>query len=638
MKDIIIRTRMPIEPRAPLRRASPHYRWWLLATAMLSACALLPPPVSQQAGTEQAAESAAHKGDHAQAAGDYEQAAANRQGPQRVDLQLSAAHEWLAANRPGEADRILATLGGPLTPAQTLERSLLDAESSLQQDRAAQAWQKINAITDISATGAGSRYYPLKMRIALAAGRPVDAIRAEISAEHFTVNATELTTLRTQLLSGLRAARDRGVKLDPQLSPDPIVRGWLELGAIATEGHGASLTGGAEAAAWRARYPNHPAAQLLPQAIPAPLVNAAPGARVALLLPLTGPAAGQAATVRDGFQSAYDQLPQASRPEFKIYDTGALPPAEAMSAVRAAGGTFVVGPLTREDVAAVANLGAPSMPVLALNYLPADRTAPGDFYQYALSPENEARLVARRLIADGHRRGIALVPRSEWGNRVIDAFSHELAADGGSLISQAQYDSSETDYGDQLRSILRVADSEARHQRLQSAFGTKLNFEPRHRADIEFVFLITERATNARLLVPQLKYFYAGDIPTYGLSTAYEADSTDANRDIDGLMFPDMPWLLADDGGIEAVRTTVSQAWDGKSAWRSRLFAFGYDACQLMVAMSGAHRDLTQIEVAGLTGQLHFDARGRVLRDLIWVQVRDGEPRRLPTAGSAVTE
>ena len=44
--------------------------------------------------------------------------------------------------------------------------------------------------------------------------------------------------------------------------------------------------------------------------------------------------------------------------------------------------------------------------------------------------------------------------------------------------------------------------------------------------------MITERANSARLLVPQLKYFYAGDIPTYALSNAYEPDSLDANRDI----------------------------------------------------------------------------------------------------------
>ena len=52
----------------------------------------------------------------------------------------------------------------------------------------------------------------------------------------------------------------------------------------------------------------------LAQALPAPLVASRTGGRIALLLPLSGPAAGQAATVRDGFLSAYYQLPEATRP------------------------------------------------------------------------------------------------------------------------------------------------------------------------------------------------------------------------------------------------------------------------------------------------------------------------------------
>jgi hypothetical protein len=348
-----------------------------------------------------------------------------------------------------------------------------------------------------------------------------------------------------------------------------------------------------------------------------------------LLLPLSGPASTQAATVRDGFLSAFYQVPAATRPDLQMFDTGAVTAADAIAQARAGGSGFIVGPLTREDVAAVAGLGSESVPVLALNFLPADRPAPAGMYQFALSPEEEAQQVARRMLADGHRRGVALVPRGDWGNRVIEAFTRELTAGGGSLISQTLYDPAEHDYSYELKPLLRIDDSEARHARLQSVLGTKLNFEPRHRGDIEFVFLVPASATNARLIEPQLKFFYAGDIPSYSLSNAYEPDSTDANRDIDGLMYPDMPWLISEDASLDTLRASTEQAWGDGVAWRSRLFAFGYDACQLMLAMSGGRQKLADVQVAGLSGQLHFDARGRVERDLIWVQIRDGEPKRL---------
>jgi outer membrane PBP1 activator LpoA protein len=467
------------------------------------------------------------------------------------------------------------------------------------------------------------------MRIALAVARPIDGVQAEMAAEAFTSTPAERTQLRTRLLAALRDARAHGVKLEAAASQDPIVRGWLELGAIATDTQAASLNGESEAASWRAKYPNHPALEVLAQALPTPLVAAAPGGSIALLLPLTGPASGQAATVRDGFLSAYYQLPAATRPALQLYDTGAVTPAEAVSQARAAGSSFIVGPLIREDVAAVAALGSQPVPVLALNFLPADRAAPSGLYQFALSPEDEAQQVARRILADGHHRGVALVPRGDWGSRVIDAFTRELTAAGGSLISQTVYDPAELDYSYELKTILRIEDSEARHARLQNVLGAKLNFEPRHRGDIEFVFIVPESATNARLIEPQLKFFYAGDIPSYSLSNAYEADSTDANRDIDGLMYPDMPWMISDDAALDSIRTAVEQAWGNGVAWRSRLFAFGYDACQLMLGISGGHQKLADLQVAGLSGQLHIDAKGRVQRDLIWVQVRDGEPKRL---------
>jgi uncharacterized protein len=604
----------------------------VIALLALAACSALP-PVSQRPGTVPAAESAARRGEHAQAASQYETLAARRAPPEQIDLQLAAAREWLAAGRPAEAARVLAGIGAPQSGAQSLERSLLDAETSLVANRAQEAWQKIGAISESAASGSAAagapvRYYSLKMRIALAAARPVDGVRAEMAAEGFAANAAERTQLRTGLLAALREAREHGVKLEAQASQDPIVRGWLELGAIATAAPGASLIGAAEAASWRAKYPDHPGLEVLAQALPPPLVVAAAGGRIALLLPLSGAAAAQAATVRDGFLSAYYQLPAATRPALQVYDTGAQAPADAIAEARAAGSSFIVGPLTREDVAAVADLGSQSVPVLALNFLPADRPAPGGFYQFALSPEDEAQQVARRILADGHRRGVALVPRGDWGLRVIDAFTRELTGGGGSLISQTLYDPAEHDYSYELKNILRVEDSDARHVHLQNALGTKLNFEPRHRGDIEFVFIVPASATNARLIEPQLKFFYAGDIPSYSLSNAYEADSTDANRDIDSLMYPDMPWMISDDGSLDSIRTGIEQAWGNAVAWRSRLFAFGYDACQLMLAMGG-HQKLAEVQVAGLSGQLHFDPKGRVQRDLIWVQMRDGEPKRL---------
>jgi outer membrane PBP1 activator LpoA protein len=168
---------------------------------------------------------------------------------------------------PAEAARVLAAISAPLSAAQSLERSLLDAETALLANRAQEAWQKISAIPSRTRQPmpARPRYYAAQDAHRAGGGAPGGWRARGNGRRALHANAAERTQLRTRLLAALRDARERGVKLEPQSSPDPIVRGWLELGAIATDTRGASLIGEAEAASWRAKYPNHPALEVLPR-------------------------------------------------------------------------------------------------------------------------------------------------------------------------------------------------------------------------------------------------------------------------------------------------------------------------------------------------------------------------------------
>jgi len=345
---------------------------------------------------------------------------------------------------------------------------------------------------------------------------------------------------------------------------------------------------------------------------------------IALLLPVAGRNSAAAVSVRDGFLAAYFQTPAASRLRVRIYDTGTMSVAAALSRATGSGAELIVGPLTREEVIAAAQDPQARPPLLALNFLPPETPAPARFYQYALSPEDEARLVARRILADHHRRGIALVPAGDWGTRVLAAFRQELESGGGELIASASIDPSRTDYSEAVTQTLGISASQARYRRLEGVLGTKLQFEPRRRGDIGFIFCPAP-ANTERLLRPQLRFHFAGDIPTYATSSAFEPDVR-ANQDLDGLMFPDMPWML---GGnlAEAVRAATRDAWPNSGLQRSRLFAFGFDAYRLALALRNTRGD---VNVDGLTGRLSFDPERRIRRELAWAQLHDGELRALP--------
>jgi outer membrane PBP1 activator LpoA protein len=354
-------------------------------------------------------------------------------------------------------------------------------------------------------------------------------------------------------------------------------------------------------------------------------------AHIALLLPISGRAGGASAQVRDGFMTAYFQANPTQRPNVRVYDTGEGGGiADAVTRATQEGAEFIVGPLTREEVTAAADLAAPHPPILALNFLPNDRPGPATFYQYALSPEDESRLAARRILEDGHKHGVAIVPSGDWGTRVLAAFKQELEAGGGTLFASVTIDPAQTDYSDPVMEILRITDSQARHKRLESILGTKLEFEPRRRGDLEFIFAPAQ-ANTERLLRPQLRFHYAGDVPTYATSDAFEPDPR-SNQDLEGLMFPDMPWMLGGDLA-DAVRSAVHDAWPNGGPRRGRLFAFGFDAYRLAVALHAQGAAANGVNIDGLTGHLTVDADRRVHRDLSWALIHDGDLKMLQPPG-----
>ncbi len=233
------------------------------------------------------------------------------------------------------------------------------------------------------------------------------------------------------------------------------------------------------------------------------------------------------------------------------------------------------------------------------------------------------------MIADGNRAGVALVPSGEWGKRVLAAFTQELQAGGGQLLDVATYDATSTDYAAAISQVLRINESEARSKRLESVLGTRLTFQPRRRGDVAFIFAPGPAAAE-RLLRPQLKFYFAGDLPTYATADAFEPNAN-ANQDLDGLIFPGAPWLLG--GGLaDSVRDTTNTAWPGAGPLRNILFAFGFDAARLAMALRALpaqNASPTSLAVDGLTGRLTITADGHVSRDLIWAQFRNGEPRLL---------
>lgn len=342
-----------------------------------------------------------------------------------------------------------------------------------------------------------------------------------------------------------------------------------------------------------------------------------PVRRITLLLPLSDAEKPFAEAVRDGFLAAHLAAAPAQRPEILILDASGPAGAGAYQAAVAAGSGVIVGPLLKQAVGEVAAIAGP-VPTLALNFLDPGTDTPATFYQFALSPEDEARQVADRAAAQGQLRSLALAPDNEWGRRMLAAFIPAIEAHGGHVVDYGLYDPGATDYTAQLQGLLLLDESRARHRQLSANLGVALGFEPRRRDDVDFIFLAANVA-NGRLIWPQLRFLYAGDIPTYATSSIFHTGSA-GDTDLDGVMFTDAPALLGTDPRTTELSNTLAARWPAGTLGLMRFFAMGFDAYALAQDLGAG----VQPRLAGLTGQLWMDPQRRIHREMPWAQFRDG--------------
>lgn len=554
--------------------------------------------------------------------------AATLAGEPRAAALEEAAGAWVTAGDGGAAARVFAQLGTPKVPTET--RALLAADIALAQGQPARASQWLDRLPPSGNPSPALRW--ARARIAFARGQA--GLGVQLATEGGGLPATR--GAGTERLWGpLRAAAKRGADLSPPPGASPLVVGWLELARTALRADQAPASRTALFQEWRQRHPQHPAnGPLVVSMIEASPPQPAGTSRIALLLPLSGRAQASGTSVRDGFLAAWFAQPASNRPRVEVYDTGTDPLAAYRRAV-ADGAQAVVGPLTKEEVSAVAKGATPGIPLLALNFLPEGTPAPPLVYQYSLAPEDEATEVARRLVAEGRRHGIALVPAGEWGQRVQRAFEEALRAGGGRLIAMRTYAPDTADFTGPILELLGVDEAKARHRKLVQALGSPLEFAATRRNNIEFVF-IAGQPQAARLIRPQLRFHYAGDLPVYATSEVYDPNPK-ANLDLEGVMFPDMPWMIDPDPAAIDVRNDLRNAWPDRFRRRGRLYALGFDAYAALAEILSS-RTPFRTPLAGMTGKLTVDTGRRLHRELEWLQVRGGELRPIAPAGLAAAE
>ncbi|RBJ80007.1 penicillin-binding protein activator [Pseudomonas sp. MWU12-2534b] len=557
-----------------------------------------------------------------------EQAATSKSPDKAALLRLSAADMAYRQGNAGRAGQILQQVPlDQLKPAQQIFASTLSAELAMVRNQPKAA---LTALSHPSLQHLSELPAPQQIRTGTVHARALEADGQTLAA------AKERILIAPLLKDDVAAKNHEAIwaliaalptdQLQPAGNDD--LAGWLSL-ALAVKSAGTLEQQQAAIDQWRAQNPKHPAALQLPR----PLIKlkelaSQPVSKIALLLPQDGPLASVAKALREGFMAAHYQAQQAGQkpPSIEFYDSSRLSSLDDFyRKAQAAGVQLVVGPLEKPLVKQLA--ARPQLPIttLALNYSEGGEQGPAQLFQFGLAAEDEAREVSRRARADGLHRAAALVPKGEWGDRVLKAFRQDWEANGGSMIGIERIDQPVA-LAQQIADLFQLRQSEGRAKSLQSTVGTQVAAQPARRQDIEFIFLAAT-PQQAQQIKPTLNFQYAGDVPVYATSNVFSA-SGDQNQynDMNGVMFCETPWLL-DANGL--LRRQVTAQWPQAGGSLGRLYAMGVDAYRLAPRL-GQLKALPDSRIEGESGSLGMAAGQRIERQLPWAKFVNGQVTRLP--------
>ena len=543
---------------------------------------------------------------------------------------LEKAQQAIDAGEFRNADPLLQQLNfSARTPAETLQYNLLALQYAIGRkhvDQSQQVLKRINrAQLNQSSRKNQIRYSVLKSEFHELSGHYLTAARerdflssileGEIKEKNHQKIWQNLTNISLESL--LKWA---------ETAPSTQFANWLQLAAIAKDtthalsGHIAAIN------EWRLAHPMHPAAIKLPGglALLTEIAQQQPK-HIALLLPLTGNLASSGKAVREGFMAAYYQTLQRGYkvPTISIIDT------EASGSLKLAYGDavaleaeWVIGPLDKKKVNQLAKLERLPLPTLALNY--SDQIAvgeqPNDFYQFGLVAEDEARLIAERAFHLGHRRVLALSPDNDWGKRIYAAFEQSWR-DLGGIIAEKRFYKQKKDYNPEIKALLNVDDSQQRYKAIRSLMRESIEFEPRRRQDVDWVFLVA-LPKEGRQIRPMFDFNFAGDLPVFSTSQIFSGkQNRKKDTDLNGIQFTDLPWLLES----SELKTVVENNQPRAKGSYARLYAMGVDAFRLYPRLKQLAA-LPNSKIFGVTGDLSIDGQGKIHRKMPFAIFKRGRP------------
>ena len=547
------------------------------------------------------------------------------------DYQLKAAQIFLDAGNPESAAAVLSNMTQP-GDDNRLAFDLLSAEVAVSNSDPVRAITLLNrTATQASLTREQTKLL-LRTRINayIQQGNLIYAVRDHITLAAYLDTQSDLaenTSSTWSLITGI----DLQTLQQERPHDNPEFASWLELAIIYQSMFFRPQVLEQSVMMWREQYPRHPANGHITDEILLSVSSSSSNPRhVALILPFSV-YERESKAIRDGFLAAWFAS-TTYQPQISVYDYDTLNINTVYSRAVAGGADFIVGPLDKKAIENLVNARTIQQPTLALNQIDSsgitelpDENGMPMLVQYGLAPEDEARQVAKRASADGYSRALVITPDNSWGKRLIESFQSAWEGHGGKVMETITYPENTNEYKTWVKSLLNINSSDQRSNILRSRLNrTSLESESRLREDADMIFMPASPAS-ARRIVPEFRFYQTG-IPIYSTSEVYTGIlNPQLDKDIDGVKFTHMPWILKPSVESSSLQNQVNRNWNADRSGYRRFYAFGVDAFRLIPNLSRMTLQ-NAVHFPGETGDLYMSGDYRIQRELIWGLFSEGTP------------
>ncbi len=359
--------------------------------------------------------------------------------------------------------------------------------------------------------------------------------------------------------------------------------------------------------------------------------------RVALLLPFSSSDREVQQVAQALLNSGELALFEVNNPDVLLLpkDTHATADGAAAAAREAIGqgAELILGPLLRDEVAAVAPIAHQyHVPVIAFS---TDRSVAGNgVYLLSFQPEQEVARVTQYAATHGHRVFAAMIPNSDYGARVRDAFVNAARSSGGNVIALQNYDRNAAAMADPVKSLASYEKRFAKYGYNNSSLSmpdpanggdlTRLMQYQSYGSEPFDAVLLPEGGALLHTLAPLLPYYDVDPHKVQFLGTGlWDDPSLGREPALDG------GWFAAP--SPDAQQAFLTRYKDAYAKSPPRIASLSFDAVALAGSMARApkgHRFTDQALTnpngfTGIDGIFRFTPNGDTQRGLAVLEITD---------------